>query len=49
MKDKELEGRLNNLWSMLEEEGYYTKANTVWLALQRINELEQKLEQYEQN
>jgi len=38
-----LTNRLNSLWSMLEEEGYYTKANTAMLARNRIEELEAKL------
>lgn len=32
--------RLDTCWSMLEEEGFYTKANTVMLAKNRIEELE---------
>jgi hypothetical protein len=32
--------RLDNCWAMLENEGFYTKANTVMLAKQRIKELE---------
>ena len=39
----DLTNRLNSLWSMLEEEGYYTKANTAMLARNRIEELEAKL------
>ena len=35
--------RLDNLWEMLEEEGFYTKANTAMLARNRIKELEAKL------
>ena len=35
--------RLDNLWSMLEDEGFYTKANTTILAANRIEELEAKL------
>jgi BMFP domain-containing protein YqiC len=35
--------RLDNLWSMLEDEGFYTKANTSILAANRIEELEAKL------
>ena len=35
--------RLNVHWAMLEDEGYYTKANSVMLAMQRIEELEAKL------
>lgn len=35
--------RLDNLWSMLEDEGFYTKANTTILAANRIEELEVKL------
>jgi hypothetical protein len=35
--------RLDNLWSMLEDEGFYTKANTAILAKDRIEELEAKL------
>jgi hypothetical protein len=35
--------RLDNLWSMLEDEGFYTKANTAILAADRIEELEAKL------
>ena len=35
--------RLDNLWSMLEDEGFYTKANTTILAANRIEELETKL------
>ena len=38
--------RLHNLWAMLEEEGYYTKANTVELAINRIEGLEAKLAEY---
>jgi hypothetical protein len=40
MSDDDLMKRLDNLWKMLEDEGYYTKANTVMLAKQRIEELE---------
>ena len=32
--------RLDNCWEMLADEGFYTKANTVMLAKQRIEELE---------
>ena len=39
----DLAKRLDNLWSMLEEEGFYTKANTVTLAKSHIEELEAKL------
>jgi len=35
--------RLDNLWAMLEEEGYYVKANTAELAKNRIEELEDHL------
>ena len=35
--------RLDNLWSMLEDEGFYTKANTAILAANRIEELEAAL------
>ena len=35
--------RLDNLWSKLEDEGFYTKANTSILAANRIEELEAKL------
>ena len=35
--------RLDNLWSMLEDEGFYTKANTSILAANRIEELERRL------
>jgi hypothetical protein len=35
--------RLDNLWSMLEDEGFYTKANTAILAKDRIEELEATL------
>jgi hypothetical protein len=35
--------RLDNLWAMLEEEGYYVKANTVTLAKDRIEQLEREL------
>jgi hypothetical protein len=35
--------RLDNLWSMLEDEGFYTKANTAILAANRIEELEGNL------
>ena len=35
--------RLDNLWAMLEEEGFYTKAATVTLARNRIEEMEAKL------
>lgn len=41
MRD-DLVKRLDNLWVMLEEEGYYTKANTVVLVKDRIEELEAK-------
>ncbi len=34
--------RLDNLWAMLEEEGYYVKANTVTLAKDRIEQLERE-------
>lgn len=37
-RDKVLLQRLDNLYAMLEDEGWYTKANTVWLAKQRILE-----------
>ena len=37
--------RLDNLWTMLDEEGLYTKANTVTLAKSHIEELEAKLAQ----
>lgn len=47
MIDKELERRLNNLWTMLEDDGHYVKANTVWLTLGYINKLEKALELYE--
>jgi hypothetical protein len=39
--------RLDNLWSMLEDEGFYTKANTAILAKDRIEELEGKLDMVE--
>ena len=39
----DLAKRLDNLWSMLEEEGFYTKANTVTLAKSHIEALEAKL------
>lgn len=39
MTDTELLARLDNLYSMLEEEGYYTKANTAAAAAARIREL----------
>ena len=39
----DLKKRLDNLWAMLEAEGYYVKANTVVLAKNRIEELEAKL------
>jgi hypothetical protein len=32
--------RLDNCWAMLEDEGFYTKANTVMLAKQRLEKLE---------
>ena len=32
--------RLDNLWAMLEGEGFYTKADTVILGIRRIQELE---------
>jgi hypothetical protein len=35
--------RLDNLWSMLEDEGLDTKANTAILAKDRIEELEATL------
>lgn len=47
MKDKELENRLNNLWRMLEYDGYYANANTVTLAVEYIDKLEKALELYE--
>lgn len=40
MSDKELTARLNNLYAMLEEEGHYTKANTVSLVIDHIEKLE---------
>jgi len=40
----DLAKRLYNLWHMLEEEGLYTKANTVTLAEDRIEELESLVE-----
>ena len=43
MTDNDLVKRLDICWAMLEEEGYYTKANAVMLAKQRIEELEAKL------
>lgn len=39
----DLAKRLDNLWSMLEEEGFYTKANTVTLSKSHIEELEDEL------
>ena len=36
----DLARRLDVCWAMLEEEGFYTKANTVSLAKTRIEELE---------
>ena len=39
--------RLDNLWTMLEEEGYYTKANTVSLARDHIRGLLNKLKETE--
>lgn len=42
MSDKELIARLNNLYAMLEEEGYYTKANTVSLVIDHIEKLEEE-------
>ncbi len=34
--------RLDNLWAMLEEEGFYVKANTVVLAKNYIEQLERE-------
>ncbi len=39
MTDEELVKRLDNLWTMLEEDGHYVKANTVTLAKERIEAL----------
>ena len=36
---EDLKKRLDNLWAMLEEEGYYVKANTVAVAKNRIEQL----------
>jgi len=35
--------RLQNCYNLLEDEGYYTKANTVHLAMDRIKALEANL------
>lgn len=43
MKIDDLKDRLDSLWAMLEEEGFYTKANTVVSAKNRIEELESNL------
>lgn len=40
VKEDSLQTRLDNLWALLEEEGYYTKANTVVIAKERIQYLE---------
>jgi hypothetical protein len=40
----DLMNRLDTCWAMLEEEGFYTKANTVMLAKNRIEELEREVE-----
>lgn len=37
---KELKNRLKTLWGLLEEEGFYTKANTVELVENYIQEIE---------
>lgn len=39
MTDEELIARLHNLYTMLEEDGYYTKANTVAYTTDRIESL----------
>ena len=39
MTDADLVSRLNNLYAMLEQEGYYTKANTAAYAVDRIHSL----------
>lgn len=42
MTNGELTARLNNLYAMLEEEGHYTKANTVSLVIDHIEKLEEE-------
>lgn len=44
--DKELIARLHNLHAMLEEEGYYTKANTASFAADRIEALTKERDQW---
>lgn len=43
MENQKLLERLNNLWAFLEEEGYYTKSNTVYFALKYIEGLEKEI------
>ena len=45
--NSELFKELDNLWALLEEEGYYDKADTVVLAKNKIEKLEKALEIYE--
>lgn len=47
MKNDVLMGRLDTLWALLEEEGYYTKANTVTLVKDYIEKLERAFDLYE--
>lgn len=46
MSDKELTARLNNLYAMLEEGGYYTSANTVSLVIDHIEKLEEEKREF---
>lgn len=48
VNEDELTNRLNNAWTLLEEEGYYTKANTIVMALERIEMLENQLKEAEE-
>lgn len=43
MENQKLLERLNILWAFLEEEGYYTKSNTVFFALKYIEGLEKEI------
>lgn len=45
MTNGELTARLNNLYAMLEEEGCYTKANTVSLVIDHIEKLEKGIQE----
>lgn len=42
MTDMDIKQRLDNLWAFLNEEGWYTKANTAYLAKEEIENLEKR-------